>query len=278
MIDVCIPTRFNWNSICLTIESILARTSPDTPYHIIVCDNSEATNNLACEPHAREQRGDDGNRRQYLRTMANAGHIELIEVKAQAPRYGHGENLKVLCDASKADYALLLNSSSEVIRADWLKVLLDLLHDPDHDLGVARERGGGNHFDVSWITPTYWPNIMLLDMRLYRKYFQDHKWELRQVGFEDFERPEIFAGQTPPAKPERTPPLVFCDTGYSLWDKLHFDNPAGLRMLPLPDDYWNVFIKWRGGIDRNSYRPNHPHVVGTLQVVDEQLARLRERL
>jgi hypothetical protein len=152
---------------------------------------------------------------------------------------------------------------------------MELIKDPEHDLGVARERDGGNHFDVSWITPTYWPNIMLLNMPLYRRHFADHRWELRQIGFEEFTRPEIFAGLAPPRTPERTPPLVFADTGWTLWERLHFENPVGLRMIPLPDNYWNTHIIWRGGIDRNSHRPEHPHVQGVLSEVDAALARLR---
>lgn len=273
MIDVLIPNRFTWNSICLTIESIIARTNPKTEYRIIVCDNSEASNNLACEPHTREARNDDGNRRQYLRAMAAAGHITLIEVKEQAPRYGHGENLARLCDASTADLAMLFNANSEIIRPEWLDVLTGMLSNRDRDLGVARFRSGGAR-EHDFICPTYWPNMMLLDMRLYRKYFSDNRWELRQVGFEDWERPELFAGQYP-KNPERTPPLVFADTGYTLWERLTFDNPDGLRMLPLPDSYWNTYIMWRGGIDRNSHRPDHDYVRQTLAEVDSRLAMLR---
>lgn len=275
MIDILIPNRFTWNSICLTIESIIKRTGRQD-YRIIVADNSLADNRFACEPHKRPTREDDGNRREYLRDLARQPFLKFsyIEVKEQGRRYGHGENLKVLCDASTADYALLLNANSEVVRPDWLDVLIDLMKDSEHDLGVARFRSGGAR-DHDYITPTYWPNIMLLDMRLYRKDFPDHKWELRQVGFEDFEKPEIFAGEAPPRMPERTPPLVFADTGWTLYEKLHFDNPAGLRMLPLPDNYWNTAIRWRGGLDRNSHRPEHPHVVSTLAEIDRRLSALR---
>jgi len=279
MIDILIPNRFTWNSICLTIESIVKRTAPTTKYKIIVCDNSAITSlsgmNWARDPQPVSITGDDGNRREYLRAMARMGYVQLIEKTDPGTHYGHGENLTLLCAASTADYALLLNSNSEVIRADWLDVLVDLIKDSEHDLGVARERNGGNHWDLCWITPTYWPNIMFLNMPLYRRHFADHKWELRQIGFEEFERPEIFAGQTPPRTPERTPPLVFADTGWSLWERLHFENPAGLRMIPLPDNYWNTHIAWRGGIDRNSHRPDHEHVRKTLAETDQRLAALR---
>lgn len=272
-VTVCIPTRNVWNGIVLTVESIIKRTRD--PVDILVCDNSLAPNARACEPARVVPEGaDNGNRRLWLRTQCNMGRIQLIENVDQPRRYGHGENIRVMLEQVKTPYAMLFNSTSEIMRADWLDVLISLLRDPEHDLGVARFRSGGAR-EHDYITPTYWPNMMLLDMRLYRRYFADHKWELRQIGFENFERPEIFAGQTPPSTPERTPPLVFCDTGWSLWEQLHFDNPAGLRMLPLPDNYWNTHIAWMGGIDRNSHRQDHPHVVSTLAEIDRRLSVLR---
>jgi hypothetical protein len=275
-VEILIPNRFSWDSICLTIESILKRTTYKGEWSIFVVDNSLADNRFACEPHERKAiDGDDGNRRAYLLDLAAESKIKLVFNVEQDRKYGHGENLRVLCDNCRADYGFLLNSTSEVLRGDWIDVMVDALRDPEHDLGVARFRDGGNHFDKCWITPNYWPNIMLLDMRLYRKHFPGHRWELRQVGAEMFERPEVFYGMTPPRTPERTPPLVFADTGWSLYEKLRFDNPEGLRMLPLPDDYWRKYISWRGGIDRNSHRPDHEHVRGVLAEVKVALERLR---
>lgn len=275
-VEILIPTRAVWNGICLTVESILART--DYPhFRVTVCDNSQAPNNRACEPaRALPSEADDGTRLDYLRAMASCGHITLIENRDQPKRYGHGENLKLLLDQCSADYAFLFNSTSEIIRPDWISVLVDMLKDPEHDLGVARFRSGGAR-EHDYITPTYWPNMMLLDMRLYREHFPNHSWELRQVGFENFNRPEIFAGQGYPVNPERKPPLVFADTGYTLWERLTFDNPAGLMMFPLPENYWNTHIKWLGGIDRNSHRPEHPHVIETLAEVNRRLAALRTK-
>ncbi len=272
-VEILVPNRLTWNSIVLTVESILRRTVYPH-FWVTVCDNSLAENRFACEPHERPADGDDGNRRLWLRTMRNMGQIRLIENTDQGKLYGHGENIRVLLDQCVADYGFVLNANSEIIRPDWISVLTEKMTDDEHDLGVARYRAGGPR-EHDYIAPCYWPNIMLIDMRLYKKHFAGHAWELKQVGYEDFDRPEIFAGQGVPSKPERVPPLVFCDTGYSLWEKLTFDNPAGLRMLPLPENYWNEFLRWRGGIDRNSFRPSHPYVVETLREVDSALAKLR---
>lgn len=275
-VEILVPTRFSWDAICLTLESIIKRTTYAGTWSLFVVDNSLADNRFACEPHERKTiDGDDGNRRAYLLDLAASAEIKLMFNVEQGRRYGHGENLKVLCDNCRADYGFLLNSTTEVVRGDWIDVMLERLTDPERDLGVARFRDGGNHFDKCWITPNYWPNIMLLDMRLYRKHFPAHAWELRQVGFEDFERPEIFDGMTPPRTPERTPPLVFCDTGWSLYEKLRFDNPAGLRMHELPPEYYTKYARWFGGIDRNSFRPDHEHVRSTLAEVKVALDQLR---
>jgi hypothetical protein len=276
-VEILIPNRYSFNGIVLTVESILKRTRYKGPWSITVCDNSLASNRLTCEPHKRLVLDeDDGNRRLWLRIMARTGELRLIENTEQREgEYGHGANLRLLCDQCSARYALLINSSTEVVRGDWIDVLVDAMHDPARDLGVARFRDGGNHFDVSWITPNYWPNYMLLDMPLYRQHFPAHEWTLKQVPFDKFERPEVFAGMAPPAHPEYDPPLVFCDTGWTLYEKLRFDNPAGLRMLPLPDNYWNSYVRWRGGIDRNSHRPDHEYVRQTLAETERALVALR---
>jgi hypothetical protein len=276
-VDILIPNRFTWNAVCLTVESILKRTDyPD--YVITVCDNSRAANNRACEPHPLPKMKDTGERLEYLQIMARLGYIRLIENDSQDRKYGHGENLKLLVGNSKSDYAFLFNSSSEILRPDWITVLVNMIKDPEKDIGVARFRGGGNHFDKCWITPNYWPNMMLLNMRLYREFYPDNTWELAQVPFETFSRKEVFAGQPAPKEPEHDPPLVFCDTGWTLYERLQFDNPKGLRMLALPDNYWNTYIHWYGGIDRNSHRPDHPYVVETLAKVNERLALLRKEV
>jgi hypothetical protein len=274
MVEILIPNRYTFNSVILTVESIIRRTVYPH-FWVTVCDNSLAENRFVCEPHERATiDGDDGNRRLWLRVKAREGWIRLIENKDQGRLYGHGENIRVLLDQCTADYAFLLNANSEIVRPDWISVLVNMMTDSERDLGVARYRAGGPR-EHDYIAPTYWPNIMLLDMKLYREHFAGHSWELKQVGFEDFDRPEIFAGQGVPNNPERVPPLVFCDTGYTLWEKLMFDNPAGLRMLPLPENYHNAWIRWRGGIDRNSHRPDHPYVVETLREVNAALDRLR---
>jgi hypothetical protein len=273
-VTVLMPTRNVWAGIELTIESIRKKTNPNTTVEILVCDNSLAPNARACEPARTVAPGeDDGNRREYLRGLADKGDIFLIENIDQSRKYGHGENIRVMLERVTTPYAMLFNSTSEILRADWLDVLTAMIRDPEHDLGVARFRAGGAR-ECDYITPTYWPNMMLVNVPLLRRVFPENRWDLEQIGFEDFHRPEIFTDY--PKNPDRKPPLVFADTAWRLWEKLTYDNPYGARMLPLPEPaYWNHWIKWLGGIDRNSFRPDHPHVVSTLAEIDQRLAALR---
>jgi hypothetical protein len=270
-VSVLIPTRNVWDGICLTIESIRKRTPHAVK--IIVCDNSLAPNARACEPGRVVADGeDDGNRRDYLRAMRDAGKITYIENVGHDRKYGHGENIRMMLERVDTPYAMLFNSTSEILRPDWLIALSRLIRDPEHDLGVARFRAGGAR-EHDYITPTYWPNMMLINVPLLRRVFPENRWDLEQIGFEDFHRPELFTDY--PKNPDRKPPLVFADTAWRLWERLEYDNPLGARMMPLPDSYWNRWIFWCGGIDRNSHRADHPHVTGTLAEINRRLAALR---
>jgi hypothetical protein len=275
-ISVLIPTRFVWDGICLTLESMLRRTRDVKSVEIIVCDNSEAPNNRACEPPRKLAPGaDDGNRREYLRDLARTGVIRLIENHDQAEKYGHGENVRVLLEHAETPYAMLFVSSAEIMRADWLDVLVGMIRDPAHDLGVARYRPAANHWDNCWITPSYRPNWMLLNVPLYRKFYPENSWDLETICLDKFSRPELFDGLPPLKHPEHTPPLVFGDTGWRLWERLAYDNPDGLRMLPLPDGYYAHYTNGYGGLDRNSHRPDHPYVVDMLAQIKTRLDLLR---
>jgi len=272
-VSVLIPTRFVWDGICLTVESILKRTT--YPHcHIIVADNSEALNALCCEPHAREALdGDNGSRIDYLRDMAESGSIQLIENSDQGRSYGHGENIKVLLDACKTRWAMLFVSSAEIVEGNWLDALVTLAKMGDA-LGIARYREGGVHFDTAYRAPLYWPNIMLLDMEKYREYAAPDDWDLRHVSLSAFHRPELFADCGKPEK-GRADPLVFCDTGWRLTERLKYENPDNHRILPLPPGYYTQKMHLYGGIDRNSHRPHIPYVQERLEAIGRRLRALR---
>jgi len=280
-VTVLIPTRTVFDGICLTIESIRKRTRG--PVDTIVCDNSLGPMSRECSPPWTVPEGeDDGNRRDYLRDMAHKRLIRLIENDSQREgKYGHGENIRVMMEAVDTPYAMVFNSSSEILAPSWLDILTAQMTDPERILGIADFHVGGarNH---DFITPLYWPNMMLLNVPLFRKFYPENNWDLEITFINKFHRPEIFAGKYP-AHPEHVPPIVFCDTGWRLWEKMEYDNPGGVRILPLPGDYKGRYITWLGGIDRcvhcyfkpgeDSY--NKRHVVNQRAEIARRLERLR---
>ena len=274
--SILIPNRYSWNGICLTIESILKRTTFPN-YKIVVCDNSMAKNNRACEPHKVELLdGDDGSRLDYLREQSRKGNIRLIEILKQRKKYGHGENIKKLLEKCETDLAMLFVSSAEILRGDWLDIIISRIK-MDRDLGLARFREGGNHFDRCWIAPAYWANVMLLNMRLYRDFQHKNDWNQGVIRLSRFKHPEIFEYLPAPANSEESPPRVFTDTGWKLYERLKYKNPNGLKMQSFPSGFLYEWMKLIGGIDRNSHRPHHPFVQQQLKEVEQRLDKLREQ-
>jgi len=263
--SILIPNRWTGDAICLTIESILKRTNyPD--YKIIVCDNSEGKGNT--------------NRVEYLKEMEANGHLKLIEnsikpVNGKTP-YGHGENLKVLLRDCDTPLAMLLSSGCEIKDPDWLNQLVELL-DTDKYLGVAKTKAAENHFNNCWAVNRYVPNWMLLNMEIYRKFGNiDEDWELKRVPYDEYEYKYIFSSMTPPSHPDPDPIQVFLDTGWRLWDRLHYENPEKYMMADLPAHFpWRT-INFFGGIDRNYYRPDHPYVVKMKNGIKRNLELLRK--
>jgi len=274
-VSILIPTRQAFEAIELTVESILARTWYDN-FRIIVCDNSHGEG--------------EGNRLEYLKEHEKNGTLKLIEnpmetgMWLQKPdgmstnKYGHGENLKLLLKECKADYAMLLSSGVEILKTNWLDILLGLLQ-TEKDLGAARFRPARNNFETSWVAPCWWPNAMLLNMSLYRNFTRDDDWDLSKVPYESYKHKHLFDGQRPPQSPDPEGMMVFLDTGYNLWDRLEHDNPEGYRMINI--DTKPATVQWQNmfgfyiGIDRNSHRPNHPFVVAQRSNIIERLKALR---
>ncbi len=270
-ISVLIPNRFSWNGICLTIESVLKRTEYLDGHEIIVCDNSQAPNNRACEPHeVKPLDGDNGCRIDYLRDMARQGKIRLIENLEQDKKYGHGENIKLLLGACNSNYALLFVSAAEITSRFWLSQLVNQFTD-ESILGVARYRPPVQDEYSIYRAPLYWPNIMMLDMTKYTEFAKEGDFDLCQMRAREFPFPRLF-GQIS-IDPNG---LIFADTGWRFFARIHFDNPKFYRIAPLPNGYYNTVMRLYGGIDRNSHRPQIPYVKSQLDEIDQRLAQLRK--
>jgi len=265
--SILIPNRWTEDAICLTVESILKRTNyPD--FKVIVCDNSGGKGKAS--------------RLDYLKEQEKLGNITLLENEikrlpdGRIP-YGHGENLKVLLKACKTPLAMLLSSGCEVRNSNWLINLTGLLTSKN-DLGIAKTRKAENHFQNCWAANRYIPNWMLLNMEIYREFGNPNEdWSLLRVPYDRYDRKDDFKGLDPPKTPDPMPLHVFLDTGWRLWDRVHFENPQGYKMLEMPHYFpWriiNAFI----GMDRNAHRPDHPYVVKTREQIRQRLDLLRKQ-
>lgn len=274
-ISILIPTRRAFEAIELTIESVLVRTWYDN-FRIIVCDNSRGEG--------------EGNRLEYLKKHEQNGTLKLIESTGgdgsweAGPdgiwlnRYGHGENLKKLLRVCETDYAMLLSSGIEILKTNWLDTLLSLLQ-TDKDLGTARFRPARNNFDTSWVAPCWWPNVMLLNMNLYRKIMRDKDWDLARAPYENYKHKHHFDGKPVPANPDPEGLTVFLDTGHFFWERLEYDNPEGYRMINFDANpcvlQWQSLFGFYIGLDRNSHRPEHPFVIAQRANIKERLKVLR---
>jgi len=264
--SILIPNRWTEDAVCLTIESILKRTNyPD--FKIVVCDNSGGKG--------------EASRLGYLKEQERQGNIKLIEnvIERNADTgkmpYGHGENLKVLLKACDTPLAMLLSSGCEIKDFSWLRSLVEMLK-TDKDLGVAKTRIAENHFNNCFAANRYIPNWLLLNMDTYRKFGNpDEDWELRRVPFSEYWHKEAFVGLEMPSHPDPDPLQVFLDTGWRLWDRVHYENLDGYEMIEMPFYFPWRFINAFIGMDRNAHRPDHPYVVKTRQQIKRQLDILR---
>lgn len=274
-VSILIPTRRAFEAIELTIESVLMRTWYDN-FRIIVCDNSCGEG--------------EGNRLEYLKRHERNGTIKLIENISEEAKwkleagglwrnnYGHGENLKILLKACDTDYAMLLSSGIEVMKTDWLDAFMATLK-TEKDLGIARFRPARMDSDDVWAAPCWWPNLMLLNMRLYRKIMLDRDWSLARIAYEDYKHKCLFNKKPIPTKSGSDRLMIWLDTGYFLWERLEYDNPEGYRIINFDTDpakfQWVHLFGYYIGLDRNSHRPEHPFVVSQRAKIQKRLRILK---
>ena len=139
----------------LCIESLLYRTIyPD--YRILVMDSSPK----------------DSRDRAYLTGLQKQGKIGLITSDVQMR---HANAIMRLLKECKTPLACLMDSDVEVLRGEWLRVLVDELKSPN-DLGVARLKTSGVYPDRRATAPVYQPFCMLLNMGNYRKLADGLSW------------------------------------------------------------------------------------------------------
>jgi len=218
----------------------------------------------------------EGCRVEYLKDLHRDNIIKLVRGKyrKRSDLDGHGKAIKALLKNCNTELAMLFSSDVEVLHPEWLGVLADMIRSKKV-LGVTNFKPAANHWDRNWIAPRYIPCWMMLNMEAYKDFQGEDDWDLSFVPFSEWKHPEVFKGLKPPANPDYKPIQVFRDTGWRIWEKLEYENPKRLRILPLPYGYLDDMIRHYEGIDRNSFRPEHPFVKGQRKKIQERLKRLR---
>jgi len=263
--SILISSWCSHDAIEMTIESILKRTIYDD-YKIVVLDSSPAT----------------GRERQYLRKHRDNGSIELLE--RDEGQLGHGETINKLLKDCNTELACLLDSDVEILEGDWLSVLADPIRD-NKDLGVGDLRKGGCFIYSSIFRgPLYHPSCLLLNMPAYRRFGSEDDWPEQGVSmpgkgipmaeykyrhkFENRPLSDIhpFVYNFDPRMAE-----VHYDTGGRFSEKVLWENPEGLRMHPMPPDFFKRKIIHFEGMSAHSTRLG-------IDLMKPRVALLRERL
>ena len=225
-------SNFNGHeAIELCIESLLYRTIyPE--YRILVMDSSPK----------------DSRDRTYLTELQRQRKIELFTSDVQMR---HASAITRLLRECKTPLACLMDSDVEVLRGEWLKVLVDELKSPN-DLGVARLKASGVYPDRRATAPVYQPFCMLLNMNNYRKIADRLSWQEKAIPLEEYKGRHTY--------PENVKKKIYGDVGWQLAEKVLFDNPTGLVMQKMPEKYMLNYIRHYGGLSVHHASPGHPRM------------------
>ena len=247
-ISIVIPNFQGHEAIQLCIESVRARTT-GVDYEILVYDNLG-----------------DGRDREYLRKQRDAGHIKLIENDGytRAP----GLSMSQLLNRVETEFAVHIESDIEIICPDWLTAVLRLIQDKTKDIAAARYFGPKPHCNT-WYAPIWGPEVILLNMPLYRQIEEPHDWQQKSIPVEQYKYRHIFNEFKPPEGFNGT---VNLDTCWRFTEKMVFENKWGFMVKPLPKDYFWTKVKHFGGI---STRGKNPEIQPRWEEVRRHLAILR---
>lgn len=215
-ISILIPNRNSLEALELAIESIRHYTR--YPYKLIVFDDA-STNGRDIE---------------YLERAESNGWLELHRGEK---RVGHGgilnELINVLCDT---DYAVVMDSDVEIKGFNWIQDFMKLMA-PDviavSDVIDRRTTWKGYNVPVCDFS------FGFLNMKLYRD-DMGVDWRVMAGGTDRRQYPyeSMFADIYPPDRAsvgtKFSENFVSCDPGGKFWLRVHFGNPKGYKMLPIP--------------------------------------------
>jgi len=254
MIRECSILISNWRgkeAVALTIESILKRT--DYPaFKIIVYDSS----------------GKGSQDRQYLRIQEELGNIILLTHETHTL---HDNAIPILLEHCDTELAVIMDSDVTINKngRDWLRFMSNIINGPKM-LGVARHKDKGIMRDrKTYIAPAFQPFCMMLNMPVFRKIEKDIHWKHQVVKIKDYKGSHVFR------EFRENFNYVFGDVGFSLAEKILFDNKEGLVMYPLPILIYPVRITHWGGISSLANHPEHPRVKTKWMFIKEELKNIR---
>lgn len=215
-ISILIPNRNSLDALQLTIESI--RFYTDYPHQIIVYDDC-STNGVDIP---------------YLKKAEINGWIKLYLGKK---RIGHGgvlnELINKICDT---DFAVVIDSDTEIKGMNWIQNFLSIT-EPDviAVVDVIDRRTTWKGYNI----PVCDFSFGFLNMALYRD-GMEVDWRVMAGGTDRRQHPfqSIFADIYPPDKAslgsQFNENFVSIDPGGKFWLKIHYNNPKGYKMLPIP--------------------------------------------
>ena len=232
-------------AIELCIESILKKTVYPS-YKILVFDSS----------------GKDSQDRTYLTSQQQRGNIELFISDVQAR---HASALMRLLAKCETPLACMVDSDIEVLKGEWLRVLVDELKSPN-DMGVAKTKVKGIFPSGVATVPIFQPFCLLLNMENYRKVANGVNWQEKAIPREEYKGSWILP---------KSHPRAYGDVGWQLAEKIMFDNPNGFIMREMPEKYMLNYLRHYGGLSAHHANPDHPRVRDRWQLCKIRLKALR---
>jgi len=243
-IDLLIPNFNGHEAVQLCILSILKRTAYKS-YKIIVLDNLG-----------------NGQDRDWLRKQRDAENIELIENDGAIKK--PGQAMTALLRHTTAELACHMESDVEILRADWLNLMVSQIRDWQRDIVVCRYFPAKSNANW-WVSPVVGPECILFNMPLYRQIMEDDDMQQSSVKFEDYKYRFVFDEIEPPPKPNG---YVNLDTCWKLTEKLRFENRWGFNIQFLPINFFYNYVWHYGGISTRGLRPE----------IQPRWRKIRERL
>jgi len=247
-VSILIANFNGHEAVELCVESIIKKTVyPD--YKILVFDSSKP----------------DSQDRAYLTSQEQKGNITLFTSDVQMRHANAIMRLLAKCETS---LACILDSDTEVLKGEWLKVLIDEFKSPK-DIGVARLKASGTYPDGRATAPLYQPFCMLLNMENYRKIADGINWQEKAIPIEEYKGKHTY--------PNYQKAKIYGDVGWQLAEKVIFDNPEGFIMREMPDKYMRNYLRHYGGLSAHHANPEHLRVKERWKLCKIRLKALRKK-